>query len=731
MSYARYIWRIWRLKRKVKNLEEERLHSISQKATFRHNFSEFIDKLKPLWWKRYLRRRLSASTITLYEHRRRVPTVLQIFKLASLFLTGLSLSLALYFFAVYYLFIDQTISIYVCSSLGALLSIGLTFSKRLRCITFLAAPQIFTGQGRVVLIAYVLISANNAILNNAVKNVEAYINSTICLQNKLADLLPPPIAKELKVSPYINGSGNALEQRKVSLKASWIKLKSLFKSLDTLYNETWQELQQKYTWLKDKQSFCKKTKSILVLYVSGVIGSLYQHWVVLTLAHWLPHMLRASAKEIIDESFEAICDLDDDGFDLFSLKHILGIRLDSIVTYIKEQVNLNVTFKHKFSYNFSSSKSLKEVRRAVWRDLVKSFSIPQTIISYANIVLNGFMLLIFVKSIIYYRRYSTSVHYDNYYISQQIVELDSRRRFFGLSTILPLRWRERGRFVTTWSIILVGKEKRKLITSVIMILGSALHVGYYMLLDYAIHWIATYLKGFEGLVIEIDEQIFPKINIKGKGVSSEFIRGTIDIFSTFFNYTVPRVDLGECLPKTTEPDIKSYHRIGGLLFGALLIAVLGSWGLRVRHLIAAHYNPDMESSRAIWLHRKITIQRSLRRLTRSRKKKFYLFKHPSQIFPMLLEYLTKTIPLIQTLLEFCGYHREFCSNCGDSASVTNNTYKACHNSGCSGFYCSTCIKVLNNLCVVCERPIEYQLEKTIDINEERDSSDEDFISYEQ
>ena len=57
------------------------------------------------------------------------------------------------------------------------------------------------GKGRAVLLAYILVVANNGPFRNAMHNFQVLVNSTVCLQDKVVAALPPFVADQLKMKP--------------------------------------------------------------------------------------------------------------------------------------------------------------------------------------------------------------------------------------------------------------------------------------------------------------------------------------------------------------------------------------------------------------------------------------------------------------------------------------------------------------------------------------------------
>ncbi|KAJ8955683.1 hypothetical protein NQ318_008554 [Aromia moschata] len=75
------------------------------------------------------------------------------------FLSGYLLTYVFFMFCVFQLNFKLTTATVMCSILGCILTIGLAFSTKVRCIVLLTLPQFFSQRGRQALLAYAFILA--------------------------------------------------------------------------------------------------------------------------------------------------------------------------------------------------------------------------------------------------------------------------------------------------------------------------------------------------------------------------------------------------------------------------------------------------------------------------------------------------------------------------------------------------------------------------------------------
>lgn len=69
--------------------------------------------------------------------------------------------------------------------LGIFLTIGLSFSPKIRCLVLLVLPQFFSKKGRAAIVAYTFVLALSGPATNTIKNTEVLSTSLTCGQNQL------------------------------------------------------------------------------------------------------------------------------------------------------------------------------------------------------------------------------------------------------------------------------------------------------------------------------------------------------------------------------------------------------------------------------------------------------------------------------------------------------------------------------------------------------------------
>ncbi|KAK2576099.1 hypothetical protein KPH14_007434 [Odynerus spinipes] len=105
------------------------------------------------------------------------------------FLGGILLTYVFFIFFVFQLNFSLTSATLLCSVIGVILTLGLAFSYKVRCIVFLLLPLFFSKRGRQALIAYAFILTLTGPGKNALRNTSVLTESLICGQEQLKEAI--------------------------------------------------------------------------------------------------------------------------------------------------------------------------------------------------------------------------------------------------------------------------------------------------------------------------------------------------------------------------------------------------------------------------------------------------------------------------------------------------------------------------------------------------------------
>lgn len=212
------------------------------------------------------------------------------------------------------------------------------------------------------------------------------------------------------------------------------------------------------------------------------------------------------------------------------------------------------------------------------------------------------------------------------------------------------------------------------------------------------------------------------IHVSGEGYLSDLYRSIVKAFTPQGKDS--EIDTMMCLPAPVTPDLDKYTQIITLIIFCWLMAFLEPYGLRLRQVVMCQYYPDRAKQRAAWLYNHIIrywyplrVRNAHYRLaneTRSRgsflkfarrqlRRKFGLAEGEKIERVTLKERLWATLPCLRVLFPM---KQRMCLLCG-AVEREDNLHIKCPTPGCVGLYCTQCFADLQNICTICQSPVEY------------------------
>ncbi|KAK3612459.1 hypothetical protein CHS0354_032073 [Potamilus streckersoni] len=235
-------------------------------------------------------------------------------------------------------------------------------------------------------------------------------------------------------------------------------------------------------------------------------------------------------------------------------------------------------------------------------------------------------------ALFYQYKFLSNDRFDNIYVTYKVRDIDERRKALGREPILPLTWKEQGKYVYSNSLRLANKEKRKLIIGIVLFVVSAFNAGFYLACDYGLYTILELIRiNFD---IETKAVVPPhlKLHVDGKGPFADMYKAITAMFDPIAESNI-QINTAPCLPHAFKPDFQIYIQIGIIYGVCLMLTVSEAYGLRLRHSIMACYYPKRERTRAIWLYNHIIKTRGnfLQNTRRELRRKYFGEKEEKQI----------------------------------------------------------------------------------------------------
>ncbi|XP_073963256.1 uncharacterized protein isoform X2 [Choristoneura fumiferana] len=407
-------------------------------------------------------------------------------------------------------------------------------------------------------------------------------------------------------------------------------------------------------------------------------------------------------------------------------------KLETFSARVSSMMYVAVHVKRSHSCFGNASRSASQVAAGIVTEIRTRADPLLTWLSWSSCLTSLFLLLIIFRAKYYQQMFETRSRFDNRYVTKELRDLDLRRLRQGRETVLPLNTRERAKYVSTTSFRLLASERVHLTRSIVFMIITTFKLLIHMVADYSLYWVLMNIR-FHGRFQTVLQPVDATAGVKvaGSGPLSGIVRGLIDALSV--PLAMPSPSPISCLPNPHPPDFQRYAQIGILILLLWLCALCEPYGLRLRHVIMGHYQPERARARASWLYNHIIRTRGCF-LKYARRKLHRDYKHSTDEKQTFKRWLTNIIPCrcLRYLLGL-GQKEPHCLLCGTKQLQNDpDTYlKRCETPTCPGIYCARCFLDIGQLCTICLSPSDYgdlsdvSLEKWSSEDSDDDDSDDD------
>ncbi|XP_061231168.1 DC-STAMP domain-containing protein 2 isoform X2 [Neopsephotus bourkii] len=597
--------------------------------------------------------------------------------------------------------------------LGALLGLGMAFSAKVRLTVLLSLPQIFTQEGKMLLLVLALSMAVQGPCTNVLHNFSRAAESLSCG----AELALNQTAERLQHAqePLINFLSKIKEIAQEA-KAVGDRVRKFFRSIMDAVSHVARALHNVWLWLANIARVCNKE-----------LGSPYYRCLKLfdeakdNCERTIPLLFFLC---YIVSAFKPLCGLANIAL-MFCIvpqyiqnfiRANVATPLNDALDRVRREFEFNISAMHEFDVSFNASKSLGEVALDIMEGVSQSMEPTRRVLGLFLNVSFLAILYMYFKALRYRNRYLQDETFDNIYITRRFKELDQLRAEQGKPTVLPLTARECGLYISPAALWLSKKEHRRYGLQLVGFLRHMLLGFCIILADYSLFWLLDLVRHqLEGEIIA-RAPVVVGVSVNGSGYTSEIYRDLVSAFGVLQQGNISVVSQ-QCLIQPVEPDYRTYIFMGSLYGICLFISVFGTYVARLRRLVCATYYPSREQERTAFLHSTILAQRA--GLARALFRAVTLSTADAGKGNLFL-ILTAKVPCFARLARLLGIQQKRCLACG----VTKQPdFIACITNGCKGLYCKDCHQTLNNICTICMGPLTYP--DTGD--KEIDSSDEETV----
>ncbi|KAM8986514.1 DC-STAMP domain-containing protein 2 [Ara ararauna] len=639
--------------------------------------------------------------------------------------------------------------------LGALLGLGMAFSAKARVTVLLSLPQIFTKEGKMLMLLLALTMAVQGPCANILHNFSRAAESLACG----AELALNQTAERLQRAqePLINFLSKIKEIAQEA-KAVGDRVRKFFRSIMDAVSHVARTLRNVWLWLASVGRVCNEElgspfnrclslfeeakdnceRAIPFLFFLCYIITAFKPLCGLANSAWVPALLRWGQQSgpvptagvppwqrwqrpPLSAVALVFCIIPQyiQNFIQTNVAAPLNNALDSV----RREFEFNISAVHEFDISFNASKSLGEVALDIMEGVSQSLEPTRRVLGLFLNVSFLAILYMYFKALRYRHRYLQDDAFDNIYITRRFRELDQLRAEQGKPTVLPLTARECGRYISPGQPRARGHPQAKPLrpepgfTSLpcaaglwlsrkehgqygLQLVGFLRHMllGFCIILaDYSLFWLLDLIRHqLRGEIVARAPAVVG-VSVNGSGYTSEIYRDLVSAFGVLQQGNVSVVSQ-RCLIQPVEPDYSTYVFMGILYGICLFISVFGNYVARLRRLVCATYYPSREQGAllcppgsALW--------------------------HPAEALPGLRG--DKAARLHH--LHHKRMQRQDPPWMGNRRPPVSPTPLTVPLS--PGLYCTDCHQTLNNICTICMGPLTYP--DTGD--KEIDSSDEETV----
>ncbi|XP_017335314.1 DC-STAMP domain-containing protein 2 isoform X2 [Ictalurus punctatus] len=403
------------------------------------------------------------------------------------------------------------------------------------------------------------------------------------------------------------------------------------------------------------------------------------------------------------------------------LKTKLAFPIIAAFNQMKKEFEFNMSASVRFELNLNSSQSGHDMAQKIMEEVSQDRERVLDLMGLLTYV--GFFLLLFLylKAVLYKNRYLHSDDFDNFYITEQFVELDRKFSRQGKPAVLPLSKKEALTYITPYCLRLTARERRTVMTGLVSVLKHMVMGCVVIALDLMVFWVFDILHYHAQTEVVARAPLVVDIQVNGSGYASDIFKDIVASFDVLQKGNITILSK-KCLMEPLKPEYMVYLFIGFLYGLVFLLVLAGGYAKRLQRFVCARYHPQREKVRILRLRSRILSQRGslgktlLRVVAREKE---------NQGNGSVLQTLILRLPGGVTIARFMGFCDKSCLACGKAVKVENSSdVYTCSTQNCTGCFCMQCFRVMGNICAVCMGPLTFQEDSEYEL----DSSDEEQVN---
>ncbi|XP_069796244.1 DC-STAMP domain-containing protein 2 isoform X8 [Narcine bancroftii] len=350
-------------------------------------------------------------------------------------------------FGLFVLFI-QEYNLWYCLvvtiTVGVMLGLGMGLSAKIRVNVFLMFPHIFSRQGKGFLMVLAFGLVVEGPLQNIVTNFTRGSDSIACgaelAMNQTRELMQK--AKEPLIS--------ALEKIKAiaeSAKGVGVRVHKFFLAMKDSIRHIVRILRNIYRWISQIGTLCNKELGEPYAKCIKVFDdAIFRCSSLLGILTFLCHIVNA-VKPLcgVVTILQLFCLIPNYIKDQLNQRIVEPIA--DALDKLAQEFEFNLVIEHQFKIQANQSKTLSHLTLDIMDEIQRRIGGVYKSLGIFSYISTIMMLFLYIQALIYRKNYLFREDFDNYYITDQFVQLDMMRARNGKSTVLPLSYQEACRFV--------------------------------------------------------------------------------------------------------------------------------------------------------------------------------------------------------------------------------------------------------------------------------------------
>ncbi|KAL7874213.1 hypothetical protein SRHO_G00051830 [Serrasalmus rhombeus] len=560
----------------------------------------------------------------------------------------------------------QNYSLWYClittTTIAVFTAFGMGLSIRVRTNVILMLPMLCSKEGKRFLLFLILTLLVQGPLSNTVENFERAADSVVC-------------GAELAM----NQTQLLMQRAATPLLSVLSKIKEVSRNVFSLSGR----VQNFITALTESVRHVSGTLRNVMHFLASIgdicndkMGTPYKK------CNTLFDEGRADCMELLS-IFSFLCHIVD-GF-----RPLCGLTRATIAAFdqMKKEFEFNMSASVHFDMNLNRSQSMQEMAQEIMEEVAQEqerFLELMAVLAYVGLFL---LLFMYLQAVLYKKRYLHTDDFDNIYITEQFVEMDSKLSRQGRPAVLPLREREALTYITPYSLRMTARERQAVAAGLVTLLQHMAVGCVVVALDLMVFWVFDMLHHQAQGEIVARAPVVVDVQVNGSGYASDIFKDIVASFDILQRGNITILSK-KCLMEPLELDYISYLFIGFLYGLTFFLVLAGGYAKRLQRSLCAHYHPQREKERILWLRGHILSQRGslgkalLRAVARGKE---------DQGHGSVLQILTLRLPAGATIARFLGVFNKSCLACGTVMKSKNcpDVY-CCSTPNCTGSTLKSC-----------------------------------------